>query len=83
MSEIKDIKTEAYFMNHCEDPPCGLGAFKYVCPCCGKNISDYDIWWKQDDIWEGKREEFKCEKCNKLLMVEWDKNKFEYWVNAL
>ena len=75
--------TEAYFIQHCDHPTCDLGAFEYTCPKCGKTISDYEIWWKQYDIMDGLKHEFKCEKCGQSLIVEWDKDEYEYGVNAL
>ena len=74
-------KTEAYFISHCENEACDLGIFQYTCPHCKKTVSDYKVWWKQDDIWSGKPEVFDCKECGKLLTVKWIKSKFEYWVN--
>jgi hypothetical protein len=70
-------KTEAYFIPHC-DPPCGLGAFEYECPVCGKIIHDYDVWWKEDEIWGGKPEKFECEECKAQLIVKW--SPYQYYV---
>ena len=50
-------------------------------PYCNETVSDYEVWWKQDDIWSGKPEVFDCEKCNKSLTVEWVKDEYEYWVS--
>ena len=60
-------KTEAYFIPHCDNPTCDLGAFQYTCPYCNKTISDYEIWWKQDDLLTGIPETFKCGNCGKSL----------------
>lgn len=73
-------KTEAYFMQHCDAETCDLGVFQYTCPHCNETVNDYEVWWKQDDIWSGKPETFDCEKCSKSLTVEWIKNKYTYRV---
>lgn len=76
-------KTEAYFIPHCDgvdDIPCDLGVFQYTCPHCNETVSDYDIWWEEDDIWRGNPASFNCEKCNEMLTVEWIRNEFKYWV---
>ena len=44
-------KTEAYFMSHCDNETCDLGVFQYTCTHCSKVVNDYEVWWKQDDIW--------------------------------
>jgi hypothetical protein len=50
------------------------------CPHCNATVSDYDVWWKQDDILIGTPEVFKCEKCGESLTVEWDGEEGEYLV---
>lgn len=74
-------KTEAYFIQHCDNETCDLGAFQYTCPHCNETVSDYDVWWKQDDILIGTPEVFKCEKCGESLTVEWNGEEGEYWVH--
>jgi predicted RNA-binding Zn-ribbon protein involved in translation (DUF1610 family) len=73
--------TEAYFISHCDNEKCNLGAFQYTCPHCNETVSDYKMWWKERDIWDGKPETFDCEKCGKSLTVEWVKDEYEYWVH--
>ena len=74
-------KKEAYFIQHCDNETCDLGAFQYTCPHCNETVSDYEVWWKQDDILTGTPEIFKCEKCSESLTVEWDSEEGEYWVH--
>ena len=72
--------TEAYFIDHCDYELCDLGSFDYECPECGKHISDYDIWWKNDDIYLGEIVKFQCENCNEKLVVYWNKENYDYLV---
>jgi DNA-directed RNA polymerase subunit RPC12/RpoP len=73
------MKTEAYFMSHCDDnSECDLGCFWYTCPVCGKRIDDYDVWWKRDEIMDGTPEKFECEECKTQLIVKWDS--YQYYV---
>jgi hypothetical protein len=74
------MKTKAYFIPHCDDEMCDLGIFQYICPHCNKNISDYEVWWEQDNILFGTNYVFKCEHCEKSLTVEWDIEKCQYLV---
>ncbi len=74
-------KTEAYFIQHCDNENCDLGEFQYTCTHCNETIIDYDVWCKQDDIWSGKPETFNCEKCGNSLTVEWNKDEYEYYVH--
>ena len=76
-------KTEGYFINHCEDEngaPCGLGSFNYECPECGKWSDDYDIWYKDDDLYKGEKIEFKCEKCKVDLITFFDTEDTSYYI---
>ena len=78
------MKTQAYFIPHCDNnTDCDLGAFWYTCPHCGKRMDDYEIWWKEDDIWKGKEYAFQCEECKTELIVGYDPEKFEYYVEKL
>ena len=69
---------QAYFIQHCDLPECDLGTFEYVCPKCEKYIIDYEIWWKEDNIWKGEEVNFQCPECGELLTVEWGKNNNQY-----
>lgn len=71
------MKTEAYFIGHCDDENCDLGSFDYTCPCCGKFNVDYDVWWKADEIYGGTIHKFECDKCKANLVVKWDSEEFE------
>ena len=73
-------KGEAYFIEHCDLPNCDLGTFEYVCPECGRHVVDYEVWWKEDDIWKGEIVPFKCLMCGKELFVEWDKDELIFKV---
>jgi predicted RNA-binding Zn-ribbon protein involved in translation (DUF1610 family) len=74
---------EAHFFEHCDLPGCDLGTFEYVCPVCGKHIIDYEIWWKEDDIWKGNKFSFKCPDCDNDLIVEVDTENHEYKVKPI
>lgn len=74
------METEGVFICHCDDPPCELGVFEYSCPACKKNQTDFDVWWKQDEIWDGLHYEFKCESCGRPLVVSYNKAEYEYRV---
>lgn len=74
---------EAYFINHCDLPECDLGTFEYKCPECKKYVIDYEIWWKQDEIWDGKKLNFKCPECGEELIVEWNTEDLEYKVSKI
>lgn len=74
---------EAYFFEHCDEPGCDLGTFEYVCPECKGFTIDYEVWWKEDDIWKGEVVKFKCEKCGAELTVEWDKENYCFVVKHL
>lgn len=74
-------KTEATFIPHCDNENCDLGIFQYTCPKCNKTVSDYDVWWKQDDILIGNPETFNCEECSESLTVVCDSEEGEYWVS--
>ena len=73
-------RTIAYFIEHCDHEHCDLGTFTYTCPHCGKTIDDYEIWWKDDEIYYGKPCVFECEKCKTSLIVERDEKEHEYYV---
>ena len=77
------MKTEAYFIEHCDNPTCDLGYFQYTCPCCGHIINDYDIWWKQDECYYGEIITFQCENCNANLKVEWNKDEYLFYVSEI
>lgn len=72
------MKTEAYFIGHCDD--CDLGTFEYTCPCCGNYNVDYEVWWEDDKIYGGTPHKFKCGDCNENLVVAWDPEEIEYIV---
>lgn len=73
MSNVK-----AYFIQHCDHEDCDLGSFETTCPNCNKNIIDYDIWWKQDEIWSGSIIELNCSECKTLLSLSYNKLDYEY-----
>lgn len=75
------MKTEAHFVSHCDHESCDLGSFEYTCPKCNSIIIDYEVWWKQDEIYYGNIHEFNCEECKMKLNVEWDKEDCEYYVS--
>lgn len=75
--------TEAWFIEHCDEPNCCLGSFDYECPCCGHKETDYDIWWEKDNIYGGKNHEFECGGCKKKLVVSWDKEEWEIIVKKI
>lgn len=76
-------RTEAYFVEHCDEPGCDLGAFHYECPCCGNKDRDFDVWWERDEVYGGKDFEFDCSKCEKKLVVSWDKEKWGIFVKEV
>lgn len=73
--------TEAYFIEHCNDSNCDLGAFEYTCPICNKVSDDYEVWWEWDNMYGGKVVQFKCNKCGKPLEVKYNKKNYCYEVN--
>lgn len=77
------MKTEAYFIGHCDEPGCDLGSFDYTCPSCNKDSSDYDVWWKEDEIYKGTPELFKCQKCLVELKVTYDQEENEMIVTIV
>lgn len=74
------MKTRAHFIQHCDF--CDLGTFEYTCPSCGTFNIDYDIWWKEDGIYDNPFS-FKCEKCETELLVTWAKDEYVYWVSLV
>jgi len=77
------MKTEGHFIDHCEDEngvPCGLGGFDYKCPECGNFSSNYDIWYKDLEIYKGKKVNFNCEHCRTELIVFWDSENLSYYI---
>jgi len=70
------METEAYFISHCDNESCDLGAFQCKCPSCNLTTVDYDIWWKDFDIYLGEVVSFTCEKCGIDLEVYWDKKEY-------
>ena len=75
-------ETEAYRIEHCDDPLCDLGRLNYQCPCCGKWGNDFEVWWKLDEVWNGTELSFECEHCRQVIIVRWDKDEWEYRVRA-
>lgn len=71
---------EAYFIPHCDDGSCDLGEFAVTCPSCEKNISDYSVWWEQDDVRDGKIVDFSCDHCKTLLSLAYNKKEYSYFV---
>lgn len=76
------MKEEALFIPHCDNPRCELGTFEFTCPSCKKYIVDYKVWWEQDEIYQGQPHNFNCVKCSRGLIVEYDKNEYEYYVRT-
>ena len=74
---------EAYFIEHCDFEGCDLGTFEYQCPKCLRYMRDYEIWWKQEEIYEGNKFSFKCPECGEELIVEWDKENYQFKVSKL
>lgn len=74
--------TDALFISHCDDDNCTLGSFEYECPNCDKIQNDYEIWWKQDDLYDGKIERFTCESCQSILEVFWDRWEYQFTVKV-
>jgi len=72
--------TEAYFIDHCEGG-CGLGRFQYECPKCSAVEDDFEIWFKEDDIYNGETVLFKCENCNCNLFVKYDNFGYKVYLN--
>lgn len=77
------MKTEAYFIGHCDHEHCDLGVFQYECPCCAKTVDDYDIWWLQDNIYYEEPHKFQCDECGEILIVEWDEDELLYYVSPM
>jgi len=78
------MSTEGYFIDHCEDEngvPCGLGSFNYECPECGKWGNDYDVWYKDLELYRGAEVEFKCEHCKAELVVVFDEEEIGYYIS--
>jgi hypothetical protein len=72
---------QAQIVAHCDDPPCDLGCFEYVCPACEKRHSDYeDLWWNKDSLYEGGVHRFKCGGCKTHLVAYFDREETEYRV---
>ena len=61
----------AHFVPHCEEPDCGLGSLRFVCPHCGESAVDYDGWWQQEEIFKETYSpyRFRCDRCDKSLML--------------
>jgi hypothetical protein len=77
-------RTEATYIAHCgpeEEYACDLGSVEYECPACGALKTDYgNLWWNRDEIHGGLRFPFKCGKCNADLVIYWDDEEMEYFV---
>ena len=74
------MRTQAYFIEHCNFENCDLGTFTYTCPHCKKSMDDYEIWWKEDEIWKGQPFNFICPYCETALMVSHDREEYGYFV---
>lgn len=77
--------TEAFWVPHCEEPGCSLGAFEYTCPVCGRRTSDYDVWWLFDSLIVERnisQHDFVCEKCKSPLTVYYEQEEYETRVKA-
>ena len=75
------MRTQAYFYEHCDSKYCDLGTFTYTCPKCDRRLDDYEIWWKDDEIYGGQPSIFECEHCKSSLIVEYDKEEHGYYVS--
>jgi len=62
------LKSDAYWISHCDDYVCGLGIFEYTCPSCEKEIGSCDLWWNHEDPVFS----FTCEKCGIKLKTSYD-----------
>ena len=71
---INDIEEEGFFVPHCDDAECGLGTFKSTCLNCDRPIMDYDIWWRKDEVLNGREVELTCRWCEKELNIHADKS---------
>jgi len=74
------MRTQGYFIPHCDFEYCDLGAFTYICPRCRRSMDDYEIWWKEDEIWKGQPFNFTCPSCQTDLMVSHDCEEYGYFV---
>ena len=74
-------RTEAYFYPHCDYEYCDLGTFTYTCPKCDRRLDDYEIWWKDDEIYMGQPYIFECEYCKASLIVEHNPEEHGYFVS--
>lgn len=75
-------RTEAYYIDHCDDGSCDLGCLYYECPKCNKNGTEYgDAWWKRDTLYnEETIIEFNCRNCKTTLFIKRDFEEGEYFV---
>jgi len=75
------MRTQGYFIPHCDFENCDLGAFTYTCPRCRRSMDDYEIWWKEDEIWIGQPFNFTCPSCQTDLIVLRDIEEHGYFVS--
>jgi C4-type Zn-finger protein len=72
--------TEATWVPHCDDPGCSLGGFHYDCPVCGKGGTDYEVWWRFDDLVVYSnitQVDFTCERCKAPLTAYYEQEEYE------
>ena len=67
------VAYKVLFVPHCDDFSCDLGSVEYQCPKCNKFNIDFDLWWKEGELYDGKKFTIICESCNEKSEVGWDK----------
>lgn len=70
----------AYFIPHCDNDNCDLGSLGYRCTHCNLEGNEYEVWWLQNDIFQGLTQIFECEHCKKKLKIYFDETENEYLV---
>ncbi len=74
------VRERGYFIEHCDDPSCGLGTFETICLHCNRPLIDYSVWWKRDDVLKGELQEISCYRCENTLVIHLDK---EVWIKRV
>jgi len=77
------MKNELYFIPHCENDDCDLGRAFFKCPQCQKLNSNYDLWWKQEDLYKSDGIIIYCDFCYTPLLASYSNDIYNDFIFSI
>ncbi len=67
---MKEVEAYITFIDHCEEPSCGLGVAQVICPYCGISTSDYgSVWFNFNCVPYKNKAATECEHCRETIFL--------------